>query len=244
MKAVCVLGVGIGLSFSAIANAQVSTSFDTDLEGWTVYNDGAIAYSSTVGNPAGAARMEDFGSGTYFGFLAPPAYHGDKSAYYGGTLSFDIMINNSTSSGANQPDVQITGGGFVLVLDLVTPPADVWTHTVVKLDDSEDWRISSLTGSVATEEQIQIVLASVASIRIRGEFSTMTSDVAYLDNVLLAPGSDCLADTNGDGAVTPADFSAWVAAFNAMAPECDQNADGICSPADFSAWVANFNAGC
>jgi len=44
--------------------------------------------------------------------------------------------------------------------------------------------------------------------------------------------------------VSPADFSAWVAAFNAQAPECDQNDDGICSPADFSAWVANYNAGC
>jgi len=54
----------------------------------------------------------------------------------------------------------------------------------------------------------------------------------------------CTADTNGDGAVTPADFSAWVAAFNAQASACDQNGDGQCSPADFSAWVANYNAGC
>jgi len=56
--------------------------------------------------------------------------------------------------------------------------------------------------------------------------------------------TDCPADTNGDGMVTPADFSAWVAAFNAQAPECDQNGDGACSPADFSAWVANYNTGC
>ena len=54
----------------------------------------------------------------------------------------------------------------------------------------------------------------------------------------------CLADTNNDGMLSPADFSAWVAAFNAMAPACDQNDDGSCSPADFSAWVANYNAGC
>ena len=54
----------------------------------------------------------------------------------------------------------------------------------------------------------------------------------------------CLADVNGDGDVTPADFSAWVAAFNSGAPECDQNGDELCTPADFSAWVANFNAGC
>jgi hypothetical protein len=56
--------------------------------------------------------------------------------------------------------------------------------------------------------------------------------------------SPCLPDVNNDGMVTPADFSAWVAAFNAQAPECDQNGDSTCSPADFSAWVANFNAGC
>mgnify|MGYP005724997129 CR=1 FL=1 len=54
----------------------------------------------------------------------------------------------------------------------------------------------------------------------------------------------CIADVNGDGMLSPADFSAWVAAFNANAPECDQNNDETCSPADFSAWVANFNAGC
>ncbi|MCA9274140.1 MAG: endonuclease [Phycisphaerales bacterium] len=54
----------------------------------------------------------------------------------------------------------------------------------------------------------------------------------------------CIADTNGDGILSPADFSAWIAAFNAGAPECDQNYDEVCSPADFSAWVANFNAGC
>ena len=54
----------------------------------------------------------------------------------------------------------------------------------------------------------------------------------------------CYADTNGDGVLSPADFSAWVSAFNTMAPSCDQNSDGICTPSDFSAWVANYNAGC
>ncbi len=56
--------------------------------------------------------------------------------------------------------------------------------------------------------------------------------------------TDCLADVNGDGMVTPADFTAWINAFNSDAPECDQNGDGTCSPADFTAWIANYNAGC
>ncbi len=54
----------------------------------------------------------------------------------------------------------------------------------------------------------------------------------------------CTGDTNGDGSLTPADFSAWIAAFNAMAPACDQNGDGLCTPADFSAWINNYNTGC
>ncbi|MEO1534590.1 MAG: GC-type dockerin domain-anchored protein [Planctomycetota bacterium] len=54
----------------------------------------------------------------------------------------------------------------------------------------------------------------------------------------------CPADTNGDGVVNPADFNAWVIAFNTQSPACDQNGDGLCNPADFNAWVINFNAGC
>ena len=54
----------------------------------------------------------------------------------------------------------------------------------------------------------------------------------------------CVPDVNGDGMLTPADFTAWIAAFNAMAPGCDQNGDGNCDPTDFTAWIANFNTGC
>ncbi|MEL6795328.1 MAG: GC-type dockerin domain-anchored protein [Planctomycetota bacterium] len=54
----------------------------------------------------------------------------------------------------------------------------------------------------------------------------------------------CLADVNRDGQLTPADFNAWIAAFNAQTPECDQNGDFFCNSGDFNAWVINFNAGC
>ncbi len=62
--------------------------------------------------------------------------------------------------------------------------------------------------------------------------------------VIAAPSEPCPADVNGDGVATPADFNAWVAAFNAQAPQCDQNGDGLCAPADFNAWIVNYNAGC
>lgn len=74
-------------------------------------------------------------------------------------------------------------------------------------------------------------------------FDTDDEGAAVTLAVIVEP-APCPADVNGDGAATPADFSAWVAAFNAQAPECDQNGDGVCTPADFSAWIANFNTGC
>ena len=68
------------------------------------------------------------------------------------------------------------------------------------------------------------------------------------DEVIIRIGGDCVsdcpADTNNDGAVTPADFKAWLSAFENGLPECDQNDDGLCSPTDFAAWIANYNAGC
>ena len=54
----------------------------------------------------------------------------------------------------------------------------------------------------------------------------------------------CPADVNLDGVLTPADFTAWIAAFNANERRCDQNSDGLCETADFTAWIANYNAGC
>ncbi|MEO1583823.1 MAG: hypothetical protein AAFR96_04525 [Planctomycetota bacterium] len=54
----------------------------------------------------------------------------------------------------------------------------------------------------------------------------------------------CLADVNGDGLVSPADFTSWVLAFNTGGAGCDQNGDGLCAPADFTSWILNFNTGC
>lgn len=51
----------------------------------------------------------------------------------------------------------------------------------------------------------------------------------------------CLADVNLDGAASPADFTAWIAAFNAGSHRADQNGDEAVTPADFTAWIANFN---
>ena len=59
-----------------------------------------------------------------------------------------------------------------------------------------------------------------------------------------SPATPCPGDLNADGVLSPADFNAWLLAFNAGDPAADQNGDGFLSAADFGAWIANFNAGC
>lgn len=95
-------------------------------------------------------------------------------------------------------------------------------------------------------------LSSATRINSRGEISGNAARVTspFIPNtgyILAASdlgGSDCLPDTNGDGDLTPADFTAWIDAFNNSLPACDQNGDDSCDPSDFSAWINNFNAGC
>lgn len=54
----------------------------------------------------------------------------------------------------------------------------------------------------------------------------------------------CVADVNGDGMLSPTDFTAWIDAYNGGSAGCDQNADGSCTPTDFTAWITNYNNGC
>ncbi|MEL7482759.1 MAG: GC-type dockerin domain-anchored protein [Planctomycetota bacterium] len=86
---------------------------------------------------------------------------------------------------------------------------------------------------------------AVTVLPLRFGDTTSTGTVFWDDLCIVqAEETDCPADVNGDGDVNPADFNAWVIAFNNQAPECDQNGDGFCNPADFNAWVLNFNNGC
>ncbi|MGP1273637.1 MAG: laminin B domain-containing protein [Phycisphaerales bacterium] len=224
------------------AAGQAESTFDTDLEGWGAYADGAISFAPSVGQPAGSAEVVDFLGGGYFGFTAPAAFLGNRCGCYGGELSFDLLTNNSSTAGASVPDVEIRGGGLTLELDLAPPPAGQWVSRSIPLSTAADWRVSSLAGPAATEAQIRQVLADVTLLHIRGEFSTQ-SDVTNLDNVRLSCDG-CRADLNGSGAADPGDFTAWIAAYNAGDLAADQNCSGALDPGDFTAWVANYNAGC
>ena len=60
-----------------------------------------------------------------------------------------------------------------------------------------------------------------------------------------AQSHPCPADTNIDGQLSGADFTAWISAFNANDTDlADQNGDGNVTATDFTAWINNYNNGC
>ncbi|NEQ52163.1 MAG: hypothetical protein F6K11_18820 [Leptolyngbya sp. SIO3F4] len=107
-----------------------------------------------------------------------------------------------------------------------------------------------------TGQQLQKLVASDGQQSDRFGSSVVIEDELIVvgspfeDNVRLDAGAvymfdlSCVADVNRDYQLTPADFTAWINAFNHDLPGCDQNGDSACNPADFTAWIANFNAGC
>lgn len=102
---------------------------------------------------------------------------------------------------------------------------------------SDTWVPAELTGSVpANAVEARIVFAfQQSAFNLGGS--------AFVDSVTFDTVT-CFGDTNGDGTVTPADFNAWVLAYNNRSEKCDQNGDGVCSAADLNAWILNFNNGC
>ena len=165
---------------------MIQSTFDLDGEGWTVAG-GGFAYDPDLG----AIRGWDSDS-SYWQFVASDEWLGDRSGYYGATLSFDLKQTILTSQLDNSTaDVTIRGAGMTLVIDAGGNPDIDWTSYSVNLSLGAGWKVGGLTGRVATEAEIKAVLADLTSLSIRGEFvSGLTDDVAWLDNVELSdPGA-------------------------------------------------------
>lgn len=68
--------------------------------------------------------------------------------------------------------------------------------------------------------------------------------LVYVYDIQCDTGCQNPADVNGDGMISPTDFTAWINAYNNSLPTCDQNDDSTCTPTDFTAWIDNYNLGC
>lgn len=180
----------------SLASANVSWTFNADTQGWGTLNDAReFAWDGAIGQPEGAIRARDRGTGAIWYYSAPVADFGDASRFYGGEVSWDILgITGNQTSIPDRADVMIVGGGVTIGIDVdVAPSTADWTSWSAVIDASAGWRTVSslsngtLSGTAATQAQIVAALSNLEGFYIRGEY-TDGADRTALDNVLVVPG--------------------------------------------------------
>ena len=188
------------------------------------------------------------------GVTIAPDDHSDGTSG-GTTLSTDSPITAIISSSTDTDAFTFAALGGDVTIDLTTVTVgrnidlkftlyrDNPTTLIEEVSPLGFWEASKAYPALA-EGSYTVVVDGTFESKPSGPVSDYGSVGTYTISMTQTAPVDCLADANGDGALTPADFTAWIAAFNAMGAACDQNNDGSCTPADFTAWIANYNAGC
>lgn len=171
--------------------ATLSSTFDTDADGWTGnVPEGALSYVATGGNPGGHIRLTDTGAGVINGFasgaLAGPSFSGDLSAFDGGTLSFDmITITGGGGTFASFGTVFLFAAGDANPGDQ-TP--DAMADAAAVAPTSAAWQNYSLTFDAATfgvsQTAWDAILANVDTIGIATD-AFSGADTIGLDNFTL-----------------------------------------------------------
>lgn len=158
--------------------------FDVDAQGWKAILGADVEYRSMGGNPGGYVSATDIpGLQMTWYWEAPARYQGDRSAYSGRTLTFDLKQSLS-SEDFDAADVSLLGGGLELVFDLPNSPGKDWTSYTVPLDGGNRWHtIERRVSRPATIDDMRVVLTSLTYLRIRGEYA-LNVDTGGLDNVI------------------------------------------------------------
>ena len=186
------------------ANADVTSTFDTDKDGWTVFQNTAADFDwiAVGGNPAGHIGATD-NTADWAYVQAPSKYL--TPAEYDGTFSFDLRADN-----LNQPAgfpgifnvrVGLQGAGFTLINEGALPTTS-WTNYSFTLNETSaaGWRkFSNLSQNYspgspqATQAEMQSVLDGLTRIVIATDYTLASTDSnvpevdrTYIDNVRLS----------------------------------------------------------
>ncbi len=186
---------GGALSLLAAAGAQAAThisTFDTGNEGWLVAN---ISSAPGAGTPAGwdsvNQRLTTSDLYSWTTFSAPASLLGNRLAYYGGTISFDLMDDLKDANADTVATFGIASGTTSMFWFGGAPSTRAMTTFVAGLSEADTrWRIGGLptdftSGTAPTQAEFQAVLSALTMLRINADWRTAGNDTAALDNVLL-----------------------------------------------------------
>jgi len=229
-----------------VARADVMSTFDTSLEGWTLANGGdQLTWSATLGNPGGGISGNDSVSNRLWYFVAPSVYLGNQSHAIGGSLTWDRQNLGGTGAAGAAADVILESAtlriGYAIPGNIDLP---TWQTFSVPLSFT-GWYIMPAfpgtppTGTAVTEAQFESVLSSLTGLYIQGEYRN-GNDTGVLDNVIMRLRCDGDYDQSGD--ITSNDFFAFLTDF--FADNADFNNDGVTTSGDFFAFLSAYFQGC
>ena len=158
------------------AQAQVSTTFDTDLDGWVVVGDNTHFWNPTGGNPDGCLEVPDNASGPWSTATAPIKFLGNwRDMTPSDSVSYDVLFLPVVGSSGNPPAVFIISGpGGTAVYD-ETIADSVWVHISAPIDSSF-WSVQSGTWSG--------ILQRVTNFEVAVEYKS-GDETVLVDNIEL-----------------------------------------------------------
>jgi len=182
------------LLYAFASEAQKTSTFDTDDDGWSAEQIGGTIASSTYqsagGNPGGNVSVAPPTSGgtvntsfTWY-WVAPSKFLGNYDLYYGSNIKFDLQ-QSVAGTDNTQSDIIITSGGNSLHFSFPNKPAvsPAWTPYSIILDETAGWHWGSIGGALALKAQIKIVLANITAVRIRCKYINSAGYISSIDNV-------------------------------------------------------------
>lgn len=184
------------------ARAQyIISDFNAGSDGWTAYTladpTTTVAWSANSGNGgSGGLTLVEPANGANDYFAAPAKFKGNLSAYYNGTVSFDLQLNLAPA-GAEAAMIILSGfdaNGSPLSIGYLPPSSAQYPVTsgfttyTLNLNSTTAWAVVNssdfTTATLATNTQIESVLSNVTDFRIMGDWSNL-QDRDILDNVAL-----------------------------------------------------------
>jgi len=117
-------------------------------------------------------------------FDAPGKFLGDKAAYLGGSLEFDLRCDHDDWPYMNV--LVLVGDGRVLAREFDLPVVDVWNHYAIELVHT-DFKYDHMDGDPVSAEDFAGVLADLTAVRISAEYGNGLVETTGLDDVRLIP---------------------------------------------------------
>jgi hypothetical protein len=174
------IAFALTLTIAQASASTISSTFDGSADGWIAVDptgDYTASWQGLGGNPGGyLLGNENTPLGGTGYFTAPSKFLGNLSAYFNGTLSYDLkVIAGTLSSFFEDVDVRITGAaGTVSWSSALVPLGNDWFTMQVQLNSA------NFSGG-----DLAAILADVTKFEIRGELIS-GSESEGLDNVFLA----------------------------------------------------------